>query len=69
MLESKRWHQYGLYENDVGNVLSDADGMNDICRKYMEKRLNAENEWDGEVGCPDVMVACCLFLKMRLQQL
>ena len=39
-------------KNDFGNVASDADGMKDICRKYMEMLLNVENEWDGEMGCP-----------------
>ena len=38
-----------------GNTVSDADGMKDMWRKYMEKLLNAENEWDGEVGCAEVM--------------
>ena len=28
--------------NEVGNVVSDADGMMDICRKYMETLLNVE---------------------------
>ena len=35
--------------------MSDADGMKDIWRKYMEKLLKVENEWDGEVGCPEGM--------------
>ena len=26
----------------------------------MEKLLNVDNEWDGEVGCPEVMGNCCL---------
>ena len=42
-------------KNDAGNVVSDADGMKNIWRKYMEKRLNMENDWDGEVDCPEVM--------------
>ena len=54
-------------KNDAGNVLSDADGMKNIWRKYMEKLLNVENEWDGEVDCPEVMGP--LFRKKRLQQL
>ena len=36
-------------KNDVANVVSDADGMKNIWRKYMEKLLNVENDWDGEV--------------------
>ena len=36
-------------KNDAGNVVSDADGMKNIRRKYMEKLLNVENDWDGEV--------------------
>ena len=47
-------------KNDVGNVVSDADDMKSIWRKYMEKLLNVENEWDGEVDCPEVMGPCCL---------
>ena len=31
-------------KNDVGNVVSDADGMNYIWRKYIEKLLNVEND-------------------------
>ena len=49
-----------LSNNNVGNTVSDADGMKDMWRKYMEKLLNAENEWDGEVGCAEVMWPCCL---------
>ena len=47
-------------KNYVGNVVSDADGMKDIWRTYMEKRIHVENDWDGEVGCPEVMEPCCL---------
>ena len=60
-------------KNDVGNVVSDADGMKNIWRKYIEapndiqavelsqkKLLNVENDWDGEVDCPEVMGPCCL---------
>ena len=48
----------------MGNVVSDADGMNNILwRKYMEKLLNVENDWDGEVDCPEVMGPCCLISK------
>ena len=36
-------------KNVAGNVVSDADGMKNIWRKYMEKLLNVENDWDGEV--------------------
>ena len=46
-------------KNDVENVASDADGMKIIWRKYMEKLLNVENDWDGEVDCPEVMGPCC----------
>ena len=45
---------------DAGNVVSDADGIKNIWRKYMEKLLNVENDWDGEVDCPEVMVPRCL---------
>ena len=50
-------------KNDAGNVVSDADGMQTIWRKYMEKLLNVENDWDGEVDCPEVMVPYCLISK------
>ena len=37
-------------KNDVGNVVSDADGMRNILwRMYMEKLLNVKNDWVGEV--------------------
>ena len=26
----------------------------------MEKLLNVENDWDGEVDCTEVMGPCCL---------
>ena len=48
-------------KNYVGNVVSDADGIKNICRKYMEKFLNVENDWDGEVDCPEVMGPCSHF--------
>ena len=44
-----------LYENDVGNIVSDGDGMKNIWRKDIEKPLNVENDWDGEVDCPEVI--------------
>ena len=47
-------------KNDVGNVVSDADGMKNIWRTYMEKLLSVENDWDGEMDCPEVMGPCCL---------
>ena len=47
-------------KNDAGNIVSDADGMKNIWRKYMEKLLNLENDWDGEVDCPEVMGPHCL---------
>ena len=40
--------------------MSNADGMKNIWRKYMEKLLNVENDWDGDVDCPEVMGPCCL---------
>ena len=42
-------------KNKVGNVVSDADDLKDICRKYMEKLLNVENGRNGDVDCPEVM--------------
>ena len=42
--------------NDVGNGATDADGMKDTWRKYMENLLNVENYWDGDVDCLEVLV-------------
>ena len=53
-----------LYENDAGNVVS-ADGMMNIWRKYMDKLLNVENDWD----CPEVMGPIVSFRKKRLLRL
>ena len=53
-------------KNDVRNVVSDADGMKDIWRKYMEKLLNVENEWDSDVDCSEVMGPCCLILEEKV---
>ena len=47
-------------KNDAGHVGSDADGMKNIWRKYIEKLLNVENDWDGEVDCHEVMGPHCL---------
>ena len=44
-------------KNDVGNIVSDDDGIKNIWRKYMEKLVNVENDWDGEVDCPEVIGA------------
>ena len=40
--------------------MSGADGMKDIWRKYIEKLLNVEHDWDGDVDCPQVMGPCHL---------
>ena len=40
--------------------MSDADGMKNKWRKYMEKLLIVENDWDGEVDSPEVMGPHCL---------
>ena len=45
---------------DVGNVVSDAHCINNIWRKYMEKLIHIENDWDGELDCPEVMGLCYL---------
>ena len=37
-------------KDDARNIVSDADDMKNKWRKYMEKLLNVENDWDGEVG-------------------
>ena len=50
-------------KNDARNIVSDADGMKNIWRKYMEKLVNVENDWDGEVDCPEVMGPHCLILE------
>ena len=49
--------------------MSDADGMKNIWRKYMEKLLNVENDLDGNVDCHEVMGTVVSFRKKRLQQL
>ena len=47
-------------KNDAWNVVSDSDAMKNIWRKYMEMLLNVENDWDGEVDCPEVMGPRCI---------
>ena len=49
-----------LVRFQLSNIVSDADGMKQIWRKYIEKLLNGENEWDGEVDCLEVMGPCFL---------
>ena len=49
-------------KNEVGDVVSDAEGVKDIWRKYIEKLLNAENDWD----CPEVKGSYCLIRKKML---
>ena len=56
-------------KSDVGKVVSDADGMENIWRKYIDKLVNVENDWDGKVDCPEVMGPWCLIWKKRLHQL
>ena len=53
-------------KHDVENVVSDAAGMKSIWRKYVEKLLNVENDWDGEVDCPEVMCPVVSFRQKRL---
>ena len=47
-------------KNDAGNVVSDADGMKNIWRKYMEKLIIVENDWDGGADCPEVIGPHCI---------
>ena len=47
-------------KNDVGNIMSDADGMKDIWRKYMDTLLYVENDWDGDDDFREVKGPCCL---------
>ena len=47
-------------KNDAGNVVSDADGITNKWRRYMEELLNVENDWDVEVDCPEAMGPHCL---------
>ena len=51
-----------LYQIYMKNVGSDSDGMKDVWRKYMEKLLNVENDWD--VG---VMGQCCLISEAAIK--
>ena len=48
-------------KNCIGNVVSDADDLKNIWRKYMKRLLDVENGWDGEVDCPEVMGPAVLF--------
>ena len=50
-------------KNDAGNNVSDADGMKIIWWMYMERLLNVEHDWGGEVDCPEMMGSCCLILE------
>ena len=50
----------GRKKNVAPKLFMMADGMKNIWRKYMEKLLNVENDWDGEVDCPEVMGPHCL---------
>ena len=50
----------GCMKNDAGNAVSGAEGMKNIWRQYMEKLLNVENDWEGEVDCPEVREPHCL---------
>ena len=52
-------------EGRVVISISSADGIKNICREYMEKLLNVENDWDVDVDCPEVMGPCCLIRCLR----
>ena len=45
---------------DVGNVLSDAHCTTNIWRKYMEKLIHVENDWDCELDYSEMMGLFCL---------
>ena len=46
-------------KDDDGNIVTDNRGVKEVWRRYMEKLLNVENDWDGEVGCEEVEGECC----------
>ena len=54
-------------KNDAGNDVFDADGMKNIWRKYMERLINVENDWDGKVDCPEVIGPIVSFRKQLLK--
>ena len=53
-------------KNDVGYVVSDVGGMKNIWRMCMDKFLNVENDWDGEVVCLEVMGPFCLISQQEV---
>ena len=46
-------------KDEQGKITADSEGMKEIWRKYMEKLLNVENNWDGQVECDKVIGPKC----------
>ena len=46
-------------KNEEGNIMTDSEDIKAIWKQYMEKLLNIENQWDGEVECDKIQGPCC----------
>ena len=54
-------------KNAEGNIVIDSDGIKDAWKKYIEKLLNEENEWD-DVGCEKTEGPSCRFVKEEVEK-
>ena len=46
-------------KDEDGNIVTDSRGVKEVWRTYMERLLNVENDWDGDVDCDKVEGECC----------
>jgi hypothetical protein len=47
----------------------DSSEIKDVWKKYMEKWLNEENEWDGKVDCERIEIPSCRIMQVKLRKL
>ena len=55
-------------KDEDGNIVTDTEGVQEVWRRYMERLLNVENEWDREVESEVVEGPFCLIKEWEVAQ-
>ena len=59
MRERRDVTEASCVKDEGGNIVTDSRGVKEVWRKYMDRLLNVENNWDGDVGSDKVEGECC----------
>ena len=54
-------------KDENGNIVF-GEGVREVWKRYMEKLMNEENDWDGEVNCDVVQGPMCMFSENEITE-